>query len=419
MSDSLYSEYIKRTGGAITPPKKMINCAASTTKLNFKEEPAVDVFRATKQPFPVGIPQVAADHIQFGASTNDKAKPSKNNANAATGADHLEFGKSETEKFTVKKIKVPTNIAHVADDKVAFGDNNINKDKAKTGKKFILEVDHIEFGASQTYAVPATAEPDHVETLFKCTHKNSEPAMTPQKPAKHMINTAHKSEMSDILTASPMNSPAKPISKTPKSVRKPVGDQESLVLGDCWSVVTEAPVRPVLVNARSEVAVPVKNISPNMISTVFDTTSEAPTSARRVKGEAPINSTHQHIRNTENVCPGNIVSVAQAMTETFALDGSRLNSPMRSAKKIIVDRGTMGSLLQDTSKEGVQRSAKKTINAGTVFAFSMPEDVKSSRSARSTQSVDPNIAAGAKVRQLEAPVRTRGPVGGQVSVVFG
>lgn len=400
MSDSLFLEYNKRTGGSITPPKKVVNCAASLTHLDFQATPAVQPIKPPKQVVKAEMAHVAADHIEFGASTFEKARPQKNNEKASTGADHIEFGKSETEKIPVKKTKVPEHIKHVADDKVAFGERNINTNKCKSGRKLILEVDHIEFGASQTFDAPKSPTPDAIDTLLKETDKNSVPATTPHKAAKLMISAAQKSEMNEIISCSPPRP-----NKTPKSVRKPVGDQESFVLGDCWSETSKVlSPRPVLVDARSEKAIPVLNTSKTMQSSVFDTTPPSPNNARRAKKE------------TENVCPTNNTTVAHSMTAPKSVTVP--SSPVRSAKKTIPDRGTMGSVLSDNApKNGSVRSAKKTINPGTVFAFSLPEDVRSARPAK--PSVEHSSAAGAKVKPLEAPVRTRGPVGGAVHVVFG
>lgn len=403
MSDALYYEYNKRTGGAINPPKKIVNCNASATHLDFKAPATVQHIKPPKQGVKPEMANIAADHIKFGASTFEKAKPSKNNNNIETGADHLEFGKSVTEIIPVKKTKVSTELQHVAEDKVAFGDRNINTDKAKASKKLILEVDHIDFGASQTFSPPKAATPDAVDTLMKETDKNSLPATTPQKPAKLMISTAQKSEMNEIISCSPQ----KPSSnKTPKSVRKPVGDQESFVLGDCWSETsTTLSPRPIIVDARSAKAVAVNNKSKTMQSSVFDTIPLEDT-GRRAK------------KDCENTMPSNSTSTKVGSAMDVSKTASVPSSPMRSAKKCIPDKGSMGSVLtSSTPNTGNQRSAKKTINPGSVFAFNLPEDVRSPRPGKA--SIEHSSAAGAKVKPLEAPVRTRGPVGGVVNVVFG
>ena len=153
------------------------------------------------------------------------------------------------------------------------------------------------------------------------------------------------------------------------------------------------------ISVKSTKPVTVVHSSRNMQSTCFNRTMAVPKD-KRAKGE------------TENKDPNN--------TDVFH-DVKKIDTtPVKSAKKANTPasrKASLASIFSDNSSHTPRlHSAKKQVKAPpSVFSFAGMSDMN----APSPRLVPTTIAAGAKPRPLEKLVRSRGPVGGRVSVIFG
>jgi len=409
--NSLIAEYNRRTGGSITPPKKMINSSASATKFKLGDS-------VTECPT-VHRGQLAADRSHIGSSkinfgevvptSETQPKPAKPQPPARSVEDHIEFGKSEPEIIRVKKIQAPEAIIHIAGTKVAFGDRNIPETgKSKPAKKHAPEIDaakdHVTMGETAIAPPPPSATKCSLLTTFEETEKNMAPTTTPMKPAKFMAPTPSKESMVETLKFVEENT----IVQQDTSRRVPVGGNTSVVFNDEHSRnINEAKTHSEVftkLSVKSPRPVNIKHNSRNMQSSCFDHTMAVPVEKRAKKEVEPDHP-------SENTCPNN----ADILHDSKQGD----QSPVKSAKKNTVhsSKASLNSIFSDNkSYQPEPRSVKKSgFQPSSIFSFESMSDT----SAPPTKLIPTSVAAGAKPKSLEPAVRTRGPVGGQVSVIFG
>lgn len=412
----LYAEYNKRTGGNIIPPKKVINCAASTTTVKIGES-VTEVFRVKKGQVSPKMSHIATSNFKFGETPGSNewpVRPSKVRGDEISTADHIEFGLSEQEVIRVKKGQAPEDIIHVAETKIAFGSRNIptEKDATKPAKKPTAEgldsaADHIVMGAALEKPAPGAGEKCGVLETFEQTEQNMAPTEQSVKPVKAMIDCAaagNKELMMETLTAPDgLQAPPSPVTPT----RLPVGGNTAITFGDTYSPAP-SPLQTKLfseVDVKSPAPVQVNHTTRNMQSSCFDHDMAAPVD-RRTKKEV------------ENTCPNEV----SAVLGTSPTKSAGASTPPKSAKKKTIhsDRESLNSIFcTDGVDDSSSRSAKKTIPVNTVFSFASSNETGKSPKETLMPTVPKKIAAGSKPKPLEPVVKTRGPVGGTVSVIFG
>jgi hypothetical protein len=410
--NSLIAEYNRRTGGSITPPKKVINCSASETK--FKLGDSVNEVPIVKRgQLAAERSHISSSKIVFGEvlpTSETQGKAAKPQPPAKSVEDHIEFGKSETTIFRVKKIQAPKNLGHVAGTKVAFGDRNIptDADSSKPAKKHAPETDaskaHINMGEFAIAPLPPSAFKCGLQITFEETESNMAPSITPMKPAKVMAETLSKESMAETLSFPEENRIVQKIN----AHRMPVGGNTSFVFGDQHTPAKQSVHNRVFseLSVKSPRPVQVNNTSRSMKSSCFDQTSPVPKDKRAKKEVDPDHP-------CENSCPKNV----DMLHDIKKVDNSK--SPLKSAKKATIhsDKTSLNSIFSNnTTYEPAVRSSKKGgIAPSSVFSFAGMSDMN----APPPKLVPTTIAAGAKPKSLEPTVRTRGPVGGRVSVIFG
>lgn len=450
MKIDLYAEYNKRTGGNITPPKKMVICAASETK--FKMGESVDEKpKVKKGQVKSEMSHIATSNFIFGDVPKMEelvVKPARVPGSEAAVTSKIEFGKSEPEVIRVRKSQVPSQIAHVASTKLAFGDRNVptDADTAKASKKQTAPglnsaADHITFGEATELPTPDSAVKCGVLHTFENTEKNMVPSAVKMKAAKGTIHQGTSINMAKSLTTTYQQDPtttttctttsseidsSTPIelpsttSTTSTSIvpntpnkaiitRMPVGGNTTITFGDSYTPAKASSQTCIFqdIDVKTTVPVIVTHTSRNMQSSCFEFGAQPPKDRRSKK-------------EVENVCPNEVPLVLET-TGLKPVEHTSL-SPPRSAKKVTVhsNKETLSSIFSTDgpAKETPSRSAKKTITPATVFGF---DNVRESSTPirEKLMPTQPKTAAGAKPKPLEPVVKARGPVGGQVSVIFG
>jgi hypothetical protein len=417
----LYAEYNKRTGGNITPPKKVITCAASVTHLKLGES-VIEVPKVKKGQISAEFSHIATSNFKFGDSPTPNEstfRPSRVPGNESAIASKIEFGASEPEIIRVKKGQAPEEIIHVASTRVAFGSRNIPKEgdltkpsKKKTAGGLNSAADHITFGAALEQPAPEPVVKCNVSAILEDTEKNMVPTDQAAKPAKLMIDCAahgNKELMIETLSAP---SGLAPLSAPLTATRLPVGGNTTITFGDTFSPAS-SPIQTNIfpeMNVKSAMPVKVEHTSRNMQSSCFNHETPVPVD-RRAKKEV------------ENVCPNEVPLTLETSSPSKMAAGTS-STPPRSAKKKTVhsDKDSLSSIFSTdgmTYDNTPVRSAKKTIPTSTIFAFAASNEVNFAPKEKLMPTVPKSNAAGAKPKSLEPVVRARGPVGGNVSVIFG
>jgi len=416
MSD-LLMEYKKRLESATyTPPKKMIKCNAAET--NFSLEHKNEIV-STSTPKKAKVSEDItrqSSTIKLGDNNPPAEIPKVTKGQIpGAGVSNIEFGASENEKIPVKKGQAKSEVAHLAATNVAFGERNIPTVTIKPKKQTVGEkdynADHIEFGKAAELEPPVEVNKSGVATIFE----NAEVDMmsienSTAKPCKKMAPDYEDNKMGNLLALAPdSNQPA-----VSSSSRAPVGGKVSVELGDCHT-----PLKPVPASLKQKPEDPFNIFSPKPVEVVHKNQSFQSSVFNEPVSECTKSKPAK--RGVENVAPANNMS-----STIVSADLQPTNNEVKSAKKKSVYHSDQTSSIFSNAptSDVVPRSAKKVIaTQSSVFSFAT-ETANSTTTSRGSY-VAPNMtvaaspAAGAKAKPLEPTIKTRGPVGGHVSVVFG
>lgn len=384
----------------------MIKCSSSKTSLVFGEicnAPAP----VKKTKVPADISHVAADNVVFQESSEIEAfRPSKVQATCEKFTSKIEFGASENEVIPVKKVQVSDNLAHVAATQVAFGDRNVptpaDKFRATKGQvvNHVVADSSIEFGKADELPSPASPSKTGLQIVFEETQQDMVPVASTAKSAKSMAATPSKGAMADVLVFQEEQTVSAPVSNG----RMPVGGATSISFGDAYTPakpVVKAPTSDIF-NVLSPTPVEVKHTSKSFQSSAF---TAAPDGEQPIKSKPSKKIVYTEIKDVDEKFGKMKTDLSNKRCEIF--------TPM--------------------SEEPRPRSAKKTIHpqSSSIFGFGpdttapvtgsidrLQPTVPSSKAIRNPV-VGSSHAAGAKPRPLEPECKSRGPVGGSTSVIFG
>lgn len=400
---SLFAEYNKRSGSDYTPSKKVVNCTSSQTNIvfgDYSDDPAP--VRKTK--VPTTIAHVAADNVKFEESSEiESVRPSKVQAPDDKTVSKIEFGASENEVVTVKKVQVSGELAHVAGTKVAFGDRNVptDADKFKASKGPVLNSEiadsSIEFGKAAEVAPPASPSKTALQITFEETEQNMVPVASAAKPAKAMNATPVKGAMADVLLF-----PEEQLGgRLAQSRRVPAGGNSSITFGDAFT--------------------PAKPASKTSTSDMFNVMSPTPVEVKH-KSNSFQSSAFTALPNGEQP-PQTKPSKKQVFSEVVDVE--------EKFGKMKTDQSDKKcEIFSEVTEEVRPRCAKKSIHQQPTSVFSFGQDTAEPvtgldrlqptvPSSKGRLSPTVSHAAGSKPKPLEPTLKTRGPVGGTTSVIFG